>query len=297
MLKNDTKFALQLKSRPPSKVQRNALTDDDHHEHLSTAVQRIEISEVSKREDREPSKESENAALKAIKQQRGPPAWLQRRLAQLPSDQLDAKEVLKRDMDALPDESGINYQAVSVEDFGKRLLQSMGWREGMVVGRNQKVKMNPLPKQEPRPERLGLGASINPGETQVVRGVGVVLRVNQRLNSSSSSLGNGYGLMVPSPRRDGGRPVRRDRNAGASPREDPKRDGDDRSTSRHESRRSRRDDQRRERSLSPYARSRNERNSSSYSRSRRDRTPSPQWRSRRDSDDNFRRGPRGPRKL
>jgi len=54
-----------------------------------------------------------------------------------------------------------NYDAISVDVFGKALLRGMGWKEGQPIGRSGKKTVAPV-VTAPRPKGLGLGAEIKP---------------------------------------------------------------------------------------------------------------------------------------
>ncbi|CAG8776586.1 23931_t:CDS:2 [Dentiscutata erythropus] len=68
-------------------------------------------------------------------------------------------EAFRREVESLPDEADIDYDSVPIEDFGAAMLRGMGWRPGMTIGKNQKIKSIELREPKARPTHLGLGAS------------------------------------------------------------------------------------------------------------------------------------------
>lgn len=71
----------------------------------------------------------------------------------------DERDRFNADVSSRPDEPHLDhYERVPIEEFGKALLRGMGWKPGAVIGLNGKGLANPIIHQ-PRPQRLGLGAS------------------------------------------------------------------------------------------------------------------------------------------
>ncbi|CAG8789146.1 6837_t:CDS:2, partial [Gigaspora rosea] len=68
-------------------------------------------------------------------------------------------EAFRREVENLPDEADIDYDSVPIEDFGAAMLRGMGWKPGMTIGKNQKIKSIELREPKARPTHLGLGAS------------------------------------------------------------------------------------------------------------------------------------------
>jgi len=73
------------------------------------------------------------------------------------AEPLDETEAFKRDIEACPDVTLDSYHKVSIEDFGKSLLKSMGWREDQ----EEKTQVREIRMRQPR---LGLGATPLPPE-------------------------------------------------------------------------------------------------------------------------------------
>jgi len=70
------------------------------------------------------------------------------------------KEKEKVDISSISAEDA-DYDAISVDVFGKALLRGMGWKEGQPIGRAGKKSVAPM-ITAPRPKGLGLGAEIKP---------------------------------------------------------------------------------------------------------------------------------------
>ncbi|CAG8455951.1 15026_t:CDS:2 [Dentiscutata heterogama] len=73
-------------------------------------------------------------------------------------------EAFRREVEGLPDEADIDYDSVPIEDFGAAMLRGMGWKPGMTIGKNQKIKSIELREPKARPTHLGLGASPLPAK-------------------------------------------------------------------------------------------------------------------------------------
>lgn len=59
-----------------------------------------------------------------------------------------------------------DYEKIPVHDFGVALLRGMGWKDGMVVGKNQQAGLVKPMEYKPRPSLLGLGATPAPTITK-----------------------------------------------------------------------------------------------------------------------------------
>ncbi|CAG8741615.1 3119_t:CDS:2, partial [Cetraspora pellucida] len=73
-------------------------------------------------------------------------------------------EAFRREVASLPDEADIDYTSVPIEQFGAAMLRGMGWKPGMTIGKNQKIKSIELREPKARPIHLGLGASPLPAK-------------------------------------------------------------------------------------------------------------------------------------
>ena len=105
--------------------------------------------------------EEEKIELKRIEEEKKKLPLLMRNKIPGLDDIKDEEERFKADIASRPDECSLeDYNTVTIEDFGKGLLMSMGWKGGK-IGLNGRGLDKPI-EYISRPDRLGLGAIPKP---------------------------------------------------------------------------------------------------------------------------------------